>query len=29
LDIGDQYNDLIGGYAERVIKLPNPFYITP
>ncbi len=24
--IGDQYSDLIGGYAERTFKLPNPYY---
>jgi predicted secreted acid phosphatase len=29
LSIGDQYNDLAGGYADRTIKLPNPFYIVP
>jgi predicted secreted acid phosphatase len=29
LNVGDQYNDLIGGYADRNIKLPNPFYIVP
>jgi len=27
-NIGDQNSDLLGGYAERVFKLPNPFYIT-
>ena len=27
-NIGDQNSDLVGGYAERVFKLPNPFYIT-
>ena len=26
LNIGDQHSDLIGGYAERTFKLPNPFY---
>ena len=26
LDVGDQYSDLKGGYADMVIKLPNPFY---
>ncbi|MGD7653828.1 MAG: HAD family acid phosphatase [Verrucomicrobiales bacterium] len=25
--IGDQQSDLDGGYAERVFKLPNPFYL--
>lgn len=24
--VGDQWSDLEGGYAERVFKLPNPFY---
>jgi len=27
-NIGDQNSDLLGGYAERVFKLPNPFYIV-
>lgn len=27
-NIGDQWSDLNGGYAERGFKLPNPFYIT-
>lgn len=26
LDVGDQYSDLKGGYADMLIKLPNPFY---
>lgn len=26
LDVGNQYSDLKGGYADMVIKLPNPFY---
>ncbi len=26
-NIGDQMSDLDGGYAERVFKLPNPFYL--
>ena len=26
--IGDQSSDLVGGYAERLFKLPNPFYIV-
>jgi len=25
--IGDQWSDLCGGYAEHLIKLPNPMYI--
>jgi predicted secreted acid phosphatase len=28
LNIGDQNSDLVGGYAEKVFKLPNPFYIV-
>jgi predicted secreted acid phosphatase len=28
LNIGDQNSDLVGGYAERFFKLPNPFYIV-
>lgn len=27
-NIGDQDSDLVGGYAERFFKLPNPFYLT-
>jgi hypothetical protein len=27
--IGDQESDLAGGFAERMFKLPNPFYLTP
>lgn len=27
--IGDQDSDLIGGYAARTFKLPNPFYYIP
>lgn len=29
LNVGDQYSDLEGGYAERSLKLPNPFYFIP
>jgi predicted secreted acid phosphatase len=29
VNIGDQFSDLAGGYAERVFKLPNPFYFIP
>lgn len=29
LNVGDQYSDLEGGYSERVLKLPNPFYFIP
>jgi len=28
-NIGDQDSDLVGGYAERSFKLPDPFYFTP
>jgi predicted secreted acid phosphatase len=28
-NLGDQNSDLAGGYAERVFKIPNPFYYTP
>lgn len=27
LNIGDQMSDLVGGYSNAVIKLPNPFYL--
>ena len=26
-NIGDQQSDLAGGYAEKIFKLPNPFYL--
>lgn len=29
LSLGDQQSDLIGGYAERTFKLPNPVYYLP
>jgi predicted secreted acid phosphatase len=29
LNIGDQYSDLDGGYAEKCFKLPDPFYFIP
>ncbi len=28
-NFGDQYSDLIGGSADRAIKLPNPTYYLP
>jgi predicted secreted acid phosphatase len=28
-NIGDQHSDLVGGYAERTFKVPNPFYYIP
>ncbi|STX29441.1 acid phosphatase, class B [Legionella beliardensis] len=27
--IGDQYSDLLGGFAQKEFKLPNPFYYLP
>jgi len=27
--IGDQYSDLLGGFAKKEFKLPNPFYYLP
>jgi acid phosphatase len=29
VNVGDQASDLLGGYAERTFKLPNPFYVIP
>ena len=29
LNIGDQWSDLQGGYANAVLKLPNPTYYLP
>jgi hypothetical protein len=28
-NVGDQYSDLRGKYAEQVFKVPNPFYFIP
>jgi predicted secreted acid phosphatase len=28
-NVGDQWSDLEGGYAERRFKVPNPFYYIP
>jgi predicted secreted acid phosphatase len=28
-NFGDQFSDLIGGYADRAVKLPNPTYYLP
>ncbi|MCW2784122.1 MAG: hypothetical protein JWP74_639 [Marmoricola sp.] len=28
-NFGDQYSDLLGGYANRTFKLPNPMYYLP
>lgn len=27
--IGDQYSDLMGGFAKKEFKLPNPYYFLP
>lgn len=29
LNVGDQYSDLKGGYADERFKLPNPYYLIP
>ncbi|HEX7237550.1 MAG TPA: HAD family acid phosphatase [Gammaproteobacteria bacterium] len=29
LNMGDQESDLLGGYAEKTFKLPNPVYFLP
>ena len=29
LNVGDQKSDLVGGYAQARVKLPNPFYLIP
>lgn len=29
LNVGDQWSDLVGGYSEQIIKLPNPMYYIP
>jgi predicted secreted acid phosphatase len=29
LNVGDQFSDLEGGYADRALKLPNPTYYLP
>ena len=29
LNVGDQWSDLQGGHADRVLKLPNPTYFLP
>jgi predicted secreted acid phosphatase len=28
-NVGDQHSDLDGGFANRVFKVPNPFYFLP
>jgi acid phosphatase len=29
LNIGDQKSDLVGGYADKTFKLPDPYYFIP
>lgn len=29
LNIGDQESDLVGGYADKTFKVPNPYYLIP
>ena len=29
LNVGDQFSDLQGGYADKALKLPNPTYYLP
>lgn len=29
LNVGDQWSDLQGGHADRILKLPNPTYYLP
>lgn len=29
LSVGDQQSDLIGGFADKTFKLPNPYYFIP
>ena len=29
LNVGDQFSDLMGGYADKTLKLPNPTYYLP
>jgi predicted secreted acid phosphatase len=29
VNVGDQYSDLEGGYADSIFKLPNPMYHVP
>ena len=29
LNIGDQPSDLAGGYSEKTVLLPNPYYRIP
>lgn len=29
LSVGDQQSDLAGGYADKLVKIPNPIYLVP
>lgn len=29
LNVGDQFSDLDGGFADRTLLVPNPFYFVP
>ena len=29
MNVGDQLSDLVGGYSQSRVKLPNPFYLIP
>ena len=28
-DFGDQFSDLLGGFADQTFKMPNPNYYLP
>ena len=28
-NLGDQFSDLDGGFADRTFKIPNPMYFLP
>ncbi len=28
-NMGDQFSDLTGGFADRAVKMPNPMYFIP
>jgi hypothetical protein len=28
-DFGDQFSDLLGGFADKTFKMPNPNYYLP
>jgi hypothetical protein len=29
LALGDQFSDLLGGFADKTFKMPNPNYYLP